>query len=277
MKSTSRLCLVLAVVATAGLVAVPTAMGAQADTAVSKATLAKRIKNLKEFVVTHDTEHEATLNSVKNTVDAIVAGVPQITNGLKALETGLKTLGAAYQAVEYGALALYAGDAQQGELVSGDIPDDGNTAGVSGQIPVSATGATSLRLRAVIRSAEADGGETGDPAGQVGALMYIQCATGGGCVGGGVPAGVIGCTPAQTPARNFNIPDSEDESLTLVNIQKKVDRTEQDQPASSLSSDGNTDALGGATCNIPGSGTWIVFVNGQFVDIPTSSDPSGTD
>ena len=85
-----------------------------------------------------------------------------------------------------------------------------------------------------------------------------------------MPAGVVACTPAQTPAQSFALPTGS-QDLTLVNIQEKAARTDQSKP------DGNsTDALNGG-CSLPGAGLYIAYVNAQFVDLPRSSTPGPTD
>lgn len=316
MRTTTRLCLVVSIVAAVGLLAIPATAAAKhkggaahhrdanqnqaIQKAQNKADKAhERIEALKDWnqsLSDWNTSQDSSIQSVAGTVATIVAGVPTITNALTqlqgglvalqgalqntvspaltALSAGLTSAGSAIQSVEYGAIGLFAGGGTKpvATLVSSDIPDDGNPASVSGQVPMTVGGGTTLNLRAAIRSNESDGAATGPPVGQVGGLLYAVCATsaGGGCAGGAVPAGNIACTPAQTPAQSFTLPTGP-QDLTLVNIQEKAARTDQSKPDGS-----STDALNGG-CSLPGAGTYIVYVNAQFVDLPTSTSPGPTE
>lgn len=223
-------------------------------------------------------------------LQGVLDGVPLIVNGLGQLRDGLTTLASAYQAVEYGAIVgqinLPDGTTQvTPALVSPDIPDDGNTAGISAQFPINlqtpaipvpdgsplpATPPATVRLKAAIRSNESDGKSgSSDPAGQVGALLYATCIRNGGC-GPNAPAGAQVCTPTQTPASDFSIPDGTKRSLNLVNVPTANSRT-------SSAPDVNSIDTGASGCNLPVGGRYILFVNAQFVDIPTKLSPGPTD
>jgi hypothetical protein len=242
------------------------------------------------------TKHTQALTDLDTRVKAIEAGVPQVLDGLTKLSaaatqlkdglttvgSGLTTVGAGLtklasnvRAVEYGSAGVYAGTTQVGPFInSPDIPDDGNGASAFGSIPTTTLPAgTPLQLKAAIRSNETDGAATGDPAGQVGGLLYATCASAAGCPTAGptVPAGAIGCTAGPPPNSPFVTPAGT-LNLALVNIQQKNSETDPTTPSSS-----GVDATGGNTCTIPGTGTWVITAQAQFFDLPTSATPGPTD
>lgn len=123
MRTTARLGLVLAVVATAGLVAVPTVTAKsnsnKAGAWVSQlsdleqnqntgirqarrraAAAHRRIENLKEFafgLAANNNKQQSDIDAVSGTVATIVAGVPAIIDGLTQLQGGLVALQGALQ------------------------------------------------------------------------------------------------------------------------------------------------------------------------------------
>jgi hypothetical protein len=324
LRTTFRLCLVAAVVAAIGLVAVPAASattGAQGHASITKfekkqnkrikkakkkaAKAHARIENLKAWsfdLDAHNRRQDTSFFELLGTVNAIVAGVPDIVGGLQALQSaledsvapaltalgdGLTTLGAAYQAVEYGAakgtITLPAGcggtTSLTPALVSADIPDDGNPATTSGSVPLNVAacpavaGNITLDMVGAIRSNESDGAATGDPAGQAGGLMVINCATGPCADGAGAAKdpGEMVCS-AVTPNSTFDLPDGSQTSQPLVNIQEGDDRLASDQPVA-----GDVDILGASSCAVKGGAVYMMVPTIQFVDIPTSLDPGPTD
>jgi hypothetical protein len=98
----SRLCLVLAVVATAGLVAVP-AVSAKSQTAKEKAIVKKlndRIDKLRDIAVTLGQQNgaqDADANTLKGRVDTLEASynaaIPVVSGALTALQAGLISAG----------------------------------------------------------------------------------------------------------------------------------------------------------------------------------------
>jgi hypothetical protein len=245
------------------------------------------------------TKHTQALTDLDTRVKAIEAGVPQVLDGLTKLSAaatqlkdglttvgaGLTTVGAgltkladAYGAVEYGVVRIYNTTdpnnitAIAPAVTTSDIPDDSNTAGASGSIPFVATAATKLHVTGAIRSAEADGVAGGDPAGQAGGIIYAVCATpptsGGNC--GGVAAGQIGCQAGPPPSSVFQTPAGPT-NLLAVNIPLKSSRTGQTDPTPT-----GVDIIGG-DCNIPTAGVWLVTLNAQFLDLPTSATPGPKD
>jgi hypothetical protein len=206
MRTTARLSLVLAVVATAGLVAVPVVDAKPQSSALSKfekrqnARIAKakaRIDALRAIAVAlgqknaqqdgANAQQDVTLADVpglKSTVALIVAGVPDIVSGLTQLKdgltaagAGLTTLGSAYQAVEYGVAKVSATNATVaagGSITSSDVPDDGNSAVGNGTAILVATGSpVAVDLKADIRSNEGDNG-AGATVGQAGGFVYVK-------------------------------------------------------------------------------------------------------
>jgi hypothetical protein len=205
----------------------------------------------------------------------IFSALTQLKDGLTAAGAGLTKLGSAFRAVEYGSAGVYAGTTQIGVFIgSPDIPDDGNSASAAGSFPSDPTvlaGGTPLVLRATIRSNETDGAATGDPAGQVGGLLYATCDQAGGC--GAVALGQIGCATGPPPSQPFTTPVGV-LNLHLVNIQQKDSETDPTTPGPS----GGVNATGGScTIPAPAGGTYIIHAQAQFFDLPTSSTPGPTD
>lgn len=244
------------------------------------AKLSKDVTAIKKSLVTLAADAPGLttkVDGIDGRLKAIEAAAPALIKGLSDLKTGLETaggklaqLGDAYQSVEYGVARLYNGSTEVtgATLVSSDIPDDGNSATASGTLPFVAAGGEVLTVRGAIRSAESDGAADGPPAGQAGGILYAVCATpptsGGNC--GAVSAGQIGCQTGPPPPSVFQTPAG-DQSLTLVPIQQKAERTDQTAPSSS-----GTNVTGGS-CTLPTAGVWNVFVTTQFVDLPTSATP----
>jgi hypothetical protein len=224
---------------------------------------------------------------------------------------GLVRLGAAYQAVEYGVTRVRTGPGGAGPAlpvtaISPDIPDDGNSATASMELPVS-VGAnpgqvpenTLLTMRAAIRSVESDGAATGPPAGYVGGLLTLKC--GGGPGAGGtcdadpgagtvlVPPGAVMCVVGPAPNQNISVPGVGPTPFPLVTIQQKASRTDQtvpgagaanpvagaSAPASVIGPLGD-DANDGCTTGEEGN-TLILTAQTQFVDIPTDTQPGPTE
>jgi hypothetical protein len=116
MRTTTRLCLVISVVAAVGLASVPAASAAEPPGSVDLSAITshhkdkkqnkkinkarkraekahRRINNIKEWNFTTsewNTSQQKTLDSLQGTVNAIVAGVPAITNGLLALQAAIE-------------------------------------------------------------------------------------------------------------------------------------------------------------------------------------------
>jgi hypothetical protein len=255
----------------------------------------------------HDKEDAAAIAKLQSDIATVLGAAPQLINGLTQLKDGLTKLGSAYQAVEYGVLHVKitaAGTTSDApNQFSADIPDDGNAAQVSGAVPVPTPacgapcgggeafipGGVGMDVRASIRSAETDGQATGDPAGQVGGVYFVTCATAGGCgptVGPGTPQssvapGTIMCT-GTTPAENYSYlnPSSGNTSkLQLVPIQRSAARTDQSRPSDDPTDAFTVDATATNNCNFPGvSGrTYILNTTFQFFDLPTSTSPGATD
>jgi X-X-X-Leu-X-X-Gly heptad repeat protein len=144
-------------------------------------------------------------DAAQGTANAILGGVPQILDGLSKLATGLQQaadglnkLAANAAAQEYGVVKVQINgvDAPGAILTSGDIPDDSNSAIVSGtmlvSVPLAATN-QKITLLAGVRSGEADGTGPGDPVASAGIVTMSVADTTGGLVsvggGNGLPAG----------------------------------------------------------------------------------------
>jgi hypothetical protein len=124
MRTTTRLVLVLSLVAAVGISAVPVASAAKADqrgfqikgkTAHKKQKKAirkvnRRVSNLKEWnqsLSDWNNSQQQTIDSLSSTVGAIVAGVPEITGGLLALQDALEnTVAPALLQLQDGLLSL---------------------------------------------------------------------------------------------------------------------------------------------------------------------------
>jgi len=258
------------------------------DSAITKAQ--KNIRSLGAKLATLTSDQRSTAATLKTIVDA----APQLINGLTALKDGLTTLGAAYQSVEYGVVHAQISGADAFDLpnqYSGDIPDDGNAAQVTGALPYvpQTTGLHTVTLRASIRSAEGDGKATGDPAGEVGAAAFVTCANVGGCDPDGpgpAPAsagsGALVCTPGVTPANNYQYLNPSTNQISpqqLVPIQQAAARTDQSRPSDDPTDAYTVSATLGNKCTFFGVAGNVYMVQGgiQFFDLPTSTTPGATD
>jgi hypothetical protein len=222
---------------------------------------------------------------------------------------------------EYGVTAIYTfapgddpnADAPNGRTIaapSADIPDSGTPATASGDLPIavvpsgatppnSVSPGTKIALGSSIKSNEDDGGETGDPAGQVGALLTVICVGGGGAGGCGdegtaagqpeFDEGQLMCAVGPTEENTFETPLG-DIQQSLVNIQEKVSWTDPSQPAFAAfdgdslvnplvdaQNESGTGETDDGSCTLPSFGAYMVKIQSQFVDIPTSADPGIAD
>ena len=270
---------------------------------------------------------QGQVNGILAAVPQVLDGLTQLRDASVALKGGLETLAAkttegftTVQGVlttiggsltkvatsqEYGNIRVFTGPGAAGPALpitfgSADIPDDGNGSPAQGELPIS-VGAnpgqvpegTLLTLRAAIRSGEADGGEEGDPAGQVGGLMTMKCGLGGGAGGSCdadpgagevlIPPGAPMCIQGPPPPQEIELPDGTTGNFPIVTIQEAADRTDISRPnkddpnplagannPAPLPND-NDDADG---CNLPETGSTVFLtVQAQFFDIPTSTKP----
>ncbi len=223
----------------------------------------------------------------------------QLGNGLTTLSTAVQTQIAPnlQKLGEYGAVAGFvtlpapAGGTTTGtpSIVSSDIPDDGNPATVSGTIPLdlttlpAAAGTATLKLRAAIRSNEADGGATGDPAGQVGAALVVTC-------GGNFAAPTTTCgdgtttfTPGETVCTLVNdiasFPTPAGAlSIRAVNIQQKDPRSSPAKPdTGSQDVFASNAAATDRSCLLTGGAEYVATPTAEFFYIPTSATPGPKD
>jgi hypothetical protein len=127
------------------------------------------------------------VNTVLAGVPAILDGLKKLSDGLTAAGAGLTKLGDAFAAQEYGVVKVQiAGQDVPGAiLTSGDIPDDSNSAIVTGTVLAAAPGGTGnqplpIRLLAGVRSGEADGTGADNPVASAGIVsMSVANPTGG--------------------------------------------------------------------------------------------------
>jgi hypothetical protein len=291
---------------TAGLAAGPAAAASSDGPALASAAAKKERKapSVKSRVAQSSTELrrvretvarlEQVTNANQGAVAFLTAAAPQLVNGLTQLRDaslqlkgGLETLGAAYTSVEYGAIRVYSSPAGQENwkeiegavLTSADIPDDGNTAFVSGSLPFQATGATDIKITGIIRTNEQ---EPGVSHGEMGGVLYAKCiqppvpaVDPGACdtpAGANtLPSGSLACAPIGPPdERSFSIPGgTTDQSLTSVGI--GVGRTDSGRPTSrDPSPTGNDDEV----CTLPGPGVYEITTAVIFSDIPDTRTPS---
>ncbi len=238
------------------------------------------------------TETRAALKAVQDLVPVFGKALTDLSAGLTTVGGGLQRLGSAFGSVEYGAVRLFgrtAGSGAEFRAVEGisanssDILDDGNGALVTATVPVQSMTdpGRELTLRAAIRSAESDGGATGDPAGQVGAILYAKCAsipgvpaTECGGSGSGIDPGQIVCAPQgpPPPQSNFGPLSEQIGSQPLINIQQKAPRSGFQNPTKD-----DPNPTGGGNCTLPGTGLYEVTFDVQFFDFPTSTTPGPTD
>jgi len=299
MRTTTRLCLVLAVVATAGVVAVPATAGAKARAshhADSKQKLKKklkkrmvrannridRLKEIGENLQLKDLDQDATAKSIKDTLDA---AIPVVTKALQDLEAGLTTVGeglttlaAAYQSVEYGVAKIFATGATPtiaagGSTISADVPDDGNSiqTNETAIIVAGASAAMAIDLRADIRSNEEDN-DAGDTVGQAGGFVSVRNFDSGAhvdCIGAPDPPGILGTTAGDS----IVTPSGTVTNLPIKNLPGGLERTDTTHP------DASSVNLLPASCTFVAAAgtTYAVDYSVNFVDIPTTTTPGGTE
>lgn len=161
------------------------------------------------------------VNGILGQVPAVLDSLSKLAAGLTAAGDGLTKLGNAVAAQEYGVVQVQiAGlDVPGAILVSPDIPDDGNSAIVSGTVLAAAPGGLGnaplpVTLLAGVRSGESDGTGATDPVASAGIVtMSVAKPTGSGSVTiaggtGGVPAVPITSAPnaALSGAPVYDIP-----------------------------------------------------------------------
>jgi hypothetical protein len=134
------------------------------------------------------------VNAVLAQVPSVIDGLTKLAAGLTQAGDGLTKLGAAFAAQEYGVVKVQVDgvDAPGAILTSSDIPDDSNQAIVTGTVVVPvAQGATNapVTLLAGVRSGEADGTGIGNPVASAGlvSMTVAGVAATGVSAGGGNP------------------------------------------------------------------------------------------
>jgi hypothetical protein len=215
-------CVPLTVVSTAGAKAKPPTTAAKekrqndriTDTRVKVATNTLSIGSLKTAGTALANSLTST-NGALGTIATLAAGLPPI---LTQLADGLGALKTLATANEYGVVMVAVnGTPSAGAiLVSSDIPDDSNSAVVSGTmiVPVP-NGANTLTLLGGVRSNEADGNGAADPVASAGIVsMEATAITGLGVTIGGGNTGLPSAVPitsAPNPAAGgapvYAIPD----------------------------------------------------------------------
>jgi len=260
----------LAVAVPATATAAPKIKANTAQTDAALAELRSQVKQLQEAI--------ARLDGQSGGVSALLAAAPQIVDGLLQLKTGLETLAAAYQSVEYGiAQVNIVGGNGAIALVnppswSSDIPDDSNGATTSGTATLvnqNAPRAITLTLNAYVRSNEANMGGSG-PVAQAGGTLSVRDGDGAfvPCTNLAAQTGGIGVT---LPGEPINTPTGPVTNLPLTNIMSAKPRTDQTLPGA--------DAPTLVSCSFtaaPGSFYTAQFT-ATFLDIPTTTSPGPRD
>jgi hypothetical protein len=243
-------------------------------TTLRVAALSNTVGNLTQ-VVTANGQKLTDLTIFANAIDGRLKGIEAAAPTIIA---GLTKLGAAYPAVEYGVAKLFYtnGSAVAGtSITSADIPDDGNAISTDEDaiVAIPTTAATTINLRAVIRSAESDGDDAAKTAGQAGGFIQVYNGNTGApvpCAGSTAPLGIFGTQPGDsivTPSGTVN-------TLPLKNIPGGNLRTDTTHP------DGSSTSLLPAACTIPGAtagDVYKVHYSVNFLDIPTSTTPGPTE
>ena len=245
-------------------------------------------------------------------------GLTTLANTVRdTIGPGLQRVGDFVAAQEYGAARIFIEKPAQNTpfsrspaVVSADIPDSGNPTPANGTLPIAVTPTANddtyptqvhpgaeIYVRASIRSNEADGAASGDPAGQVGGILTVTCGGGGGAGGCGdegtaagqaeFDEGQVVCVLGPTNENSFPVPGGTT-NQNLVNIQEKVALTAFDHPTLDLTGSVNpltdlpadtnplSDTTGGK-CTLPSFGVYTAQVQMNFVDIPTSATPGPKD
>jgi hypothetical protein len=161
-------------------------------TATSAGKAAKSAGKTAKKAAQDATKGISDAKSAQTGVNGILGQVPQVLDGLAKLAAGLTKAGEGltalangYAAQEYGVVKVQVGttDIDGALLVSGDIPDDGNSATVSGTmiVPVPAnTTAQPVRLLAGVRSGESDGTGPTNPVASAGIVTMSVANVSGG-------------------------------------------------------------------------------------------------
>ena len=167
-----------------------------------KKTTKKTTKDLKTLATAFGiTQKESktsatTLASLTAALPTVVSSLTQLRDGLVSAGNGLTALQGALTtniaSQEYGVVqAFVGGTAIPGQiLTSSDIPDDANSAVLTGRfiipVPNGTPAATPVTLRAAVRSGEKDGTSAADPVASAGLqTMTLTDATGNITEGGG--------------------------------------------------------------------------------------------
>jgi hypothetical protein len=149
---------------------------------------------------------QGTANGILSQVPAVLDGLTKLAAGLTAAGDGLAKIGNALAAQEYGVVKIQLGttDAPGAILTSSDIPDDSNSAVVSGTLVTSVpAGATNvpIRLLAGVRSGETDGTGAANPVASAGIVtMSVESPLYPVGVGGGNGAPVGTSVPITSKA-----------------------------------------------------------------------------
>lgn len=221
----------------------------------------------------------AKADALKTTVDTIVSvagtALPALESGLKAAAAGLTTLAGAYQSVEYGIGGIKATGATPtvaagGSAMSADVPDDGNTAhvGDTAIVVAGASAAMAIDLVADIRSNEGDKG-AGSTVGQAGGFLWVQNLDTGArvaCIGAPNPPGILGTTAGDS----IVTPTGTVTNLPVKNLPGGRERTDTTAPSTSILP---------VACNFVAAAgtTYGVTYSINFLDVPTSTSPGGTE
>jgi X-X-X-Leu-X-X-Gly heptad repeat protein len=199
---------------------------------------------------------QGTANAILGQVPSVLDGLTKLAAGLQQAADGLTKLAANAAAQEYGVVKVQVGgtDVPGAILTSGDIPDDANSAIVSGTmivpVPAGATAAP-IRLLAGVRSGESDGTGTGDPVASAGIVtMSVASAAPAGIVIGG---GNTGLGTPQAPLTSA--PNAAAAGAPVYPIPNKAPRVDADPNPFTFPSDLAIDLTDASTLyNLSGAG-----------------------
>jgi hypothetical protein len=200
------------------------------------------------------------VNAVLAQVPSVIDGLTKLAAGLTQAGDGLTKLGAAFAAQEYGVVKVQVDgvDAPGAILTSSDIPDDSNQAIVTGTVVVPvAQGATNapVTLLAGVRSGEADGTGIGNPVASAG-LVSMTVA---GVAATGVSAG--GGNPGLTAVPLTSAPNAAAGGAPVYPIPNKAPRVDSTPNPFSFPTDKAIDLTDPATLqNITGGGAGPITV-----------------
>jgi uncharacterized phage infection (PIP) family protein YhgE len=199
------------------------------------------------------------VNGILGQVPAVLDGLTKLAAGLTQAGEGLTKLGNALAAAEYGVVKVQLGttDVSGALLTTGDIPDDGNAATVTGTVLVPVPGNTTnapIRLLAGVRSGEADGTGPTNPVASAGIVSMSAADASTGAAPGGTVT-ITGGNTGLTAAPITSAPNAAAGGAPVYPIPLKAPRSDATPNPFAFPTDKAIDLTDAATLfNVSGAG-----------------------